>query len=506
LNTADDQVTATKSKLRWYQYSLRSLLLLVTVCALACSWLFTPTVRARRFVAAVKGGDCGKGRPPLYNLISEEQARRSEFSIEPLSWKQLWRGETEVTIDVPASPSGDDPGCVINCGVSRFEIRVNSCREKIGPGRPDWYVDYINQWDSLLQKAGQSSQGLVVETRFCNIKAGKAPSMLLSVRHLGVQPITISEGACDQNPIVLIRDARGRSARMTTPGERFHAPNVLWGGSVWTTTLWPGGACQGQLISLADNFVLSESGTYTLLAVKSGWGTKGDLISKPIQFTISQADASEGEAQSGAAVPDSRGLLNMRREDKEEEWSRLESKAGRPQYGRILEADISPIIPNAVHLIASLINLNGYDTQDITPFQAGTATEYRVVVRDPAGRMIAANEAARMASAIDMRLNNGGSFNVGQGNGNGVIIPLAKWFNMRLPGEYTVLVSLPTQQEGEPVWVAKPIKVKVDEHLDSELPTLVKDSWTQQREAMEAHVRALDAEQKPAGPTQSAPR
>ena len=40
-------VEKKRPKLRWYQYSLRSLLLFVTACAVACSWLAV-TIQGQR--------------------------------------------------------------------------------------------------------------------------------------------------------------------------------------------------------------------------------------------------------------------------------------------------------------------------------------------------------------------------------------------------------------------------------------------------------------------------
>ncbi len=41
-------MTAPKPKLRWFQYSLRTLLVFVTLCAIACSWLGVKLRQAKR--------------------------------------------------------------------------------------------------------------------------------------------------------------------------------------------------------------------------------------------------------------------------------------------------------------------------------------------------------------------------------------------------------------------------------------------------------------------------
>ncbi len=47
-------MTAIKPKRRWFQYSLRTLLVFVTVCALACSWLAVKMRQAERQREAAK--------------------------------------------------------------------------------------------------------------------------------------------------------------------------------------------------------------------------------------------------------------------------------------------------------------------------------------------------------------------------------------------------------------------------------------------------------------------
>jgi heme/copper-type cytochrome/quinol oxidase subunit 2 len=44
----------TQGELRWYQYSLRSLLVLVTLCSLPCSWLGIKVQQAKRQQGAVR--------------------------------------------------------------------------------------------------------------------------------------------------------------------------------------------------------------------------------------------------------------------------------------------------------------------------------------------------------------------------------------------------------------------------------------------------------------------
>jgi hypothetical protein len=149
-------------------------------------------------------------------------------------------------------------------------------------------------------------------------------------------------------------------------------------------------------------------------------------------------------------------------------------KHGLVQFGCVLEADISPVTPGANHLVISLINVIPGDAG--STWHATKATEYHILVRHPNGSFVPMNEQAHKETAIDKRCDHGGN-NCGEGNGNGVVIPLAQWFDMSAQGDYTVLVSLPIRS----VWVAKPLKVKGTRQSDTALPRLIADPYDRLR-------------------------
>jgi hypothetical protein len=51
---------------------------------------------------------------------------------------------------------------------------------------------------------------------------------------------------------------------------------------------------------------------------------------------------------------------------------------------------------------------------------------------------------------------------VRQGCGMGAIIPLQQYLPPDQPGDYWFMATLPPQNEGEPPWVATPIKVHIE--------------------------------------------
>ena len=102
--------------------------------------------------------------------------------------------------------------------------------------------------------------------------------------------------------------------------------------------------------------------------------------------------------------------------------------------------------------------------------------DYRVLVLDPDGKPVGLTPFGREdMAAVEPEYGN----RLKQFEGIGAIIPLAKWFQLKRPGEYTVLATLKAPDETRaavdihhqrtpagaaalgPLWVAKPIKVRV---------------------------------------------
>lgn len=124
------QPASAKARRRWYQYRLRTLLLLVTVCALACSWLALPTARAHRFVAAAKSGDFDRiqsmfSRPNNGFPGTATQAKLSELEVAPLTLGQLLRGERFVSGYVPYGPELHTLDCHVVFRVTGWNITVH---------------------------------------------------------------------------------------------------------------------------------------------------------------------------------------------------------------------------------------------------------------------------------------------------------------------------------------------------------------------------------------------
>jgi hypothetical protein len=176
----------------------------------------------------------------------------------------------------------------------------------------------------------------------------------------------------------------------------------------------------------------------------------------------------------------------------DKEWARLLPTSGQLQRGCVLDAMMSPEEPK--NLVASLTCLRVSDSASYgTAWEPGKgkwvqdetadgradvgrqAADYRVFVLDPDGKPVALTAFGRETIAAG-----GPEFGcrIEKYAAIGAIIPLTKWFDMKKPGEYTVLVTLKAPEESRrivssdghspyplnghgPLWVAKPIKVRV---------------------------------------------
>jgi hypothetical protein len=188
----------------------------------------------------------------------------------------------------------------------------------------------------------------------------------------------------------------------------------------------------------------------TVLAIKSEAG--GVLVARPVTFPAPRKETNKQDTT--PAGPPRAGDVAA------QEWATLESEAGLPQAGYVLEADVSPIRPTAMNLVVSLINLRRYDGSNEPPFAASDPQQYHILVRAPSGTLLAVNERARKECVIEKN-NRPHGISVGEGYGNGAVIPLAKRYDMTMPGEYTVLVGLHFPGSTNVVCVANKVTIKV---------------------------------------------
>jgi hypothetical protein len=261
---------------------------------------------------------------------------------------------------------------------------------------------------------------------------------------------TLSIGVdCYDGPILQFRDRTGKLAPLSRRADNpiTQIPHYGLSGS---TVLWklPPGFGHGYAISIGDYYDLSFSGTYTALATKCV--ADGSLL---VATTSLRGDGSpvppetRGEAGQRAPVPPTG-----------RQWARAVPGAAKSHVMCCL--DVFPCVAKkgGPKVVASLLCLEepiGY-----LDLPGADAADYKVLVYDASGKPVPRLQPAAPPSGKLTRTGAGGTL-IGIGTAIGAVIPLADWFDMKKPGKYSVLVSLPQSGKDDPAWVAQPITVTV---------------------------------------------
>jgi hypothetical protein len=104
------------------RFSLRMMFLATTVVAGVCYWLILPSVKAGRFVRAIEAADfevadrcfCNSDDRFLVAWKNIFWSMKAYAQVEPLSIRQLIRGERHVTVTVDhAGPDGTSTAGII---------------------------------------------------------------------------------------------------------------------------------------------------------------------------------------------------------------------------------------------------------------------------------------------------------------------------------------------------------------------------------------------------------
>jgi hypothetical protein len=84
---------------RWFRYSLRTLLLMISISALAAWWLARPTIVAQQFAKVFRAGDYEAANKFILDnhgdqvylnyFATTNQLKASNVHIVPLSWWQI---------------------------------------------------------------------------------------------------------------------------------------------------------------------------------------------------------------------------------------------------------------------------------------------------------------------------------------------------------------------------------------------------------------------------------
>src|SRR5262245_37054933 len=92
-------------RLRGMRFSLRTLLVVMTVAPAILYWFGLPTLNARRYAAALETKDfvvadrmCVDQQEPFPGEMKDWLSFAAQAKLEPCSWRDVWRGERRMAI------------------------------------------------------------------------------------------------------------------------------------------------------------------------------------------------------------------------------------------------------------------------------------------------------------------------------------------------------------------------------------------------------------------------
>ena len=300
---------------------------------------------------------------------------------------------------------------------------------------------------------------------------GNAVSITLSIRNVsGRAAFFVNDTAVV--PEVWVRNDKGVPARLAPRGVRFYGgprSNLGVFGSEFGEIVRSGSA-RGYDFPLSEYFVLDNAARYTIVATKrvevaadpNARRRRFWLVARPL--VVDLRSAAQRSSHTGKQAENASGTHPLAaNEPADKDWTAAAAKAGKPVDGFFLEAIDSPVAPGKAELVVSLVCETATDgSYDSLPEAASIPTNYRLLLRDSAGKSVRRLQSAPSSFREESRDEKERNVFLHPGYAIGAMIPLREYFEMERPGEYWVMASLPSPKGGRPNWVAEPVKVRVD--------------------------------------------
>jgi hypothetical protein len=323
--------------------------------------------------------------------------------------------------------------------------------------------DRETQWEPLMKRAGTPHRARVLVARPLRnqFEAGQPIDFILSMQNVSNME-AFGETVNGDVPLVLIRDESGHPVRRTEEGNRRYGRGwsvIYIAGSELIWSLQPGQA-QGKSFSVSRYYVINKPGRYTALFAEAASG--GGCVSRPLTFLVvaSGTPKPRGNQNGPGEKEQTVGFGPSRPNDKD--WSALAALAGKPLEGLALDAFRSPVSTD--RFIVSLRRSYNDEREQVPVPMAGlNSGNYWLLVRGPSGQPLpmlrpALEPDIRPGACDSLDARNRSLF---RGDAIGAAIPITRWFDMKEPGEYTILVALPSSERKAPAWVAPPVKFRV---------------------------------------------
>ncbi len=406
-------------------------------------------------------------------LINCSVAMRFRSAARNLSRSLVaFLGGVLVACTAVAQNSSEDPALEAAAMRALTESRAKWERE--------WPRLKDEEWPALQRSAGEAKRGVVLSLRQVRDKRAGPSSvrLLFQVKNISDRSVRVWRSNYTPDLALWIQDGAGKQVVMTKDGFEYYEPRGRIGGGAYQE-LEPGHTRADIYPLVKKHFVLKVPEVYTIIgAIPDDYvpfgpidcvrEPKDRLVSKPLTLNLTGGKRTQDsmERRAGDSI---RPRSANSQSAAGKEWTELTRNAGQLLNGCVLEAILSPISPG--NLIVSLCyhDFDRYSAsrsweQYITiPMTGSVVEDYRVFVRDPKGAV------APMAVQLSDMPHK--SDNVGKddkattclpfGSGIGAVIPMKRWISAAKPGEYTILVTLPSREANGPTWVAEPITIQV---------------------------------------------
>ena len=373
----------------------------------------------------------------------------------------LARGqEYTVRIAVPEIDGGP-PGCVS----APLTVRVPALAVA-GVTRPAYASDAA--WRRLLHLAGRPCAGISLQARIDpkgpeTIPPGYPRSseevdVLLSLKNEANVEANGPRGRLGAalgtpDPIILLRDAAGHAvpANESIRGVGAHV------GFPFSLALAPGASTPGDRFPLSLVYDLRPGAKYTLLAAASPYyGQPGApiAVANPLTFSVpTAADQWAAPAGKPSVAPPQDVVATV-----PQTWESLSRFAGKEFEGLQLEAKagVQAAKPGEATTLSVVLRDRGNELILVKKWKG--ESDYEILIRDAAGKDISLTEKGKRFFETGDQLD---TRELKPGEAISATLPLSELFDLKTPGQYTVLASLPVLGDVDAVLTASPIKLEI---------------------------------------------
>ncbi len=261
---------------------------------------------------------------------------------------------------------------------------------------------------------------------------------------------------------ILIRDSRGKAVLPSNKGMP-HDSVELWCQAPWEIRLPEQitAAENGKTLPevkeawypLTDAYTLRSGCRYTIIsALNLSGNVKSLIVSKPVTFAMPIPCVPYDDPRTKKGASDIPAKASQPTEpDFDLRWKEALRFAGKPFDGLALRATVDK--PTQVKIVLCNISKN-----PILVKKWKGESDYDLLVRGPSGNPVAMTEKGKnffqSSRLLDIRkLTENGTIEAS--------LPIRELFDMRAPGEYTVLASVPVVGDVDAVLTATPVKMQV---------------------------------------------